>query len=221
MNNLENYFSAMRCVLPPAYFGPISYFMHFATDQEIQIDVHSHFEKQSVRSRANILGANGKIKLIVPLAKWGNRTLMKDVLIDHSSNWQNVHLRSITAAYGNSPYFEHYAHHLQEFYSQKFEKLIDLDAASTQLLIDLIRLPSSFSNSATFIPKDTGAIVDHRSAFGRKPEAGTSIYQPYLQVFTDRFPFMANLSILDLLFNLGPESATYLIGIFNNSNNSN
>lgn len=200
----------MECVLPPAFFGPIAYFSYLVSHGEATIDVHSHFIKQTVRSRAEILGSNGPLRLIVPLEKWGNRTAMKDVRIDNSSNWPVLHLRSIRSAYANSPFFEHYSHHFEKLYSETHESLVELDIRSTRLILELLQIETTLELSEDFIPGSEDMKEDFRSMFDRNGTYKNSTLPSYQQVFSDRFSFVPNLSILDLLFNTGPRSAVYL-----------
>lgn len=200
----------MECILPPAFFGPITYFGQLFSCSKVTIDIHSHFIKQTVRSRAEILGSNGPLKLIVPLEKWGNRTAMKDVRIDNSSNWQVQHMRSIRSAYANSPFFEHYSHHFEKLYSETHETLVDLDMRSTKLILDLLQADTMLAQSTDFIPRSSDLQEDCRPMFDRKGAYKNTALPSYQQVFSDRFSFIPNLSILDLLFNTGPRSAVYL-----------
>lgn len=200
----------MECILPPAFFGPIAYFRYLVAHSEATLDVHSHFIKQTVRSRAEILGSNGPLRLIVPLEKWGNRTAMKDVRIDNSSNWPVQHLRSIRSAYANSPFFEHYSHHFEKLYSERHEMLVDLNIRSTKLILKLLQVETNLELSEDFIPHPLDLKEDLRSMFDRKGAYKITALPSYQQVFSDRFSFVPNLSILDLLFNTGPRSAVYL-----------
>jgi hypothetical protein len=200
----------MDLLLPPSYFGSVNYFVLLKTVEKVYLDQHSHFEKQTIRNRCEILGANGKLKLIVPLKKWNNHTIIQDVRIDNSFRWKHIHWRSLMSAYRNSPYFEYYEDRFAEFYNHDFDFLLDLDLASTRHILDLLKMETEIILTDSFIPNKQNISSDKRPLFSRKT-ANDSLKQPtYIQVFSDRFPFASNLSILDLLFNLGPKTAIYL-----------
>lgn len=213
----------MHCIVPPAYFGSVSYFSDLLKFGEAVVDVHSHFEKQSVRSRAEILGANGPLKLIVPLEKWGNRTPMHDIRIDNSGQWPKQHFKSIRSAYGSAPFYEHYVDRFKKFYDQTYSHLSDLDMASTVLILELLDQQIRLSPTERFVPSERGAVetLDLRPKYGRKSKADPQVFNSYLQVFSDRSSFVPDLSIMDLVFNQGPASSEYLQALVKKSIDSN
>lgn len=159
------------------------------------------------------MGPNGMIALSIPvIKKHGTKTLMRDVRIDYDTHWNKIHWKSLVASYASSPFFEYLSEELSPFYERKFEYLIDLnqhllDHSLFQLGLKIpIRPSESFTGVNTdqdprhFIhPKKDQAVADPDF----QPEA-------YHQVFSDRLGFQSNLSILDLLFNVGPEALSYL-----------
>lgn len=159
------------------------------------------------------MGPNGVIALSIPVIKLhGSKTLVKDIRIDYESYWNRIHWKSLVASYASSPFFEYLAEELSPFYERRFEFLIDLnqhllDNTLHQLGLKIpVRCSESFTGIHTnqdprhFIhPKKDQAVADP----GFQPEA-------YHQVFSDRLGFQSNLSILDLLFNVGPEALSYL-----------
>jgi hypothetical protein len=200
-------------VFPALYNGPINYYALLVGQKEIVLEQHDNYSKQSYRNRCMIMGANGVISLSIPVIKWhGTKTYLKDVRIDYDSHWNRIHWKSLEAAYASSPFFEYFADELSPFYEKKFEYLIDLnlDLLDHTLHHLGLEIPLSCSEQFTGItsdrdprhyihPKKNQAVADP----GFQPEA-------YHQVFSDRLGFRSNLSILDLMFNVGPEALSYL-----------
>ena len=202
-----------KIVLSSACFPPIAYCAILEENENIIIDTHEHFIKQTYRNRYYILGANGLMHLSIPLQKWSNHTSIKDIQIDYTEDWQKQHWRSILSAYGNSPFFEFYQDELLPLFEQKQKFLLDWDNESLELLQSLLGLSSNWTLSQKYVEKNE-ADMDLRDAFSPKSEFHHPKikfhFEEYPQVFNDRFDFQPNLSVLDLLFNLGPETAAYL-----------
>ena len=193
--------------LSSSYLAPIIHYALIAQHKNYTIDVHEHFIKQTYRSRAEIYGANGKLKLIVPLHKRKNRTPMKDVEISYEENWQRIHWKSLESAYRLSPYFEFYEEKFRPFYEEKkYNKLIDLNAALEKLILSLLQLDYVVDTTKSYEEKSP----DYRKLIHPKYSYNHIFFPEYIQVFSDKYGFIPNLSILDLLFNLGPKSVTYL-----------
>ncbi|MFT4523979.1 MAG: hypothetical protein ACI85F_000120 [Bacteroidia bacterium] len=196
-------------LLPAAYFAPISYYGYLVESNfQVGINENERFQKQTIRNRAEILGANGKIRLTVPLIKWSTKVPTKEIRIDNSSNWKHVHWMSIQSAYRNSAFFEHYEDKIKAFFIADYEHLIDLNIASLQLATSLLNADLSIENISDSDNLDKALFEDLKSKFIKKRLNKPS--KTYPQVFSDRFDFFADLSILDLLFNLGPRASIYL-----------
>lgn len=148
-----------------------------------------------------ILGPNGLQKLIIPTQKTGERRKMGNVQISYAENWQKEHWKSLEAAYRRSPYFEFFEHEFRPLYDDKFEKLVNFNLRLHELVLSALRieLPHQFTDAYI------GATQDWRIY-----DFTTQEIKPYTQVFSDRHPFYPNLSILDALFNLGPETIRLL-----------
>jgi len=202
-------------LLSTAYFAPVRYFTHLAVFSERYIEQHEHFIKQTYRNRAVILGANGPISLIVPVEKGRERKIkIKDLRISYDEEWQRNHWRTIFSAYNSSPFFEYYSDELEPFFRKKYEFLFDFNQQIAESLMEMLDLQTEVHLTETFEQIPEGSL-NFRERINPKAHRNTPdphfIAQPYTQVFSEKFGFMADLSILDLLFNEGPSSHSILI----------
>ena len=196
----------MTYLLPSTYLGPISYYQYLAQNTTAKIEKHEYYVKQSCRSRCYIYGANGVLKLVIPIQSTGNQTAMKDVLIANDANWQVIHWRSICSAYRSSPFFEFYEDDIAPFYNKPYEKLMDFNHNIQETILELLNLKIGidYTNEYQNEPND---IMDLRTGFKKLQQTQEGFSVPtYIQVFDVNNGFIPNLSIIDLLFNLGPES---------------
>jgi hypothetical protein len=193
-------------VYPAFYNGPVSYFARLVGEMEIVLDPYEHYAKQTYRNRCRIMGPNGVLALSIPVKKKrGVKNPVKDIRIDYDTPWQKIHWRSLVAAYAASPFFQYMKDDLAVFYERRYTFLIELNVALLEQCLYLlgkqipVRLSSSFSemkgmnNQGIYIHPKLGP-GDHDPLF--QPV-------PYHQVFSDRFGFRSDLSILDLMFNEG------------------
>ena len=197
-------------LLPICYLAPISYYAILAASENIALEKHEHFVKQTYRNRCSICGANGRLDLIIPIQHKGERQVMKDVRIANSEKWQALHWKSLEAAYRSSPYFEYYEDDLQPFYERPFEFLTDLNLELQALILKLLRFSVEFDHTLSYhkVPADS---TDLRGACDPKePSSDLVSLKDYIQVFSDRNGFLSDLSIVDLLFNQGPDALEYL-----------
>ncbi|MBK6273870.1 MAG: WbqC family protein [Saprospirales bacterium] len=192
------------------YAGNCSYWNLLLKSKEIYIDSHEHYVRRSYRNRTHILGANGLLRLSIPLESGKSQhAAMKDVRISYNERWQELHWHSMVSAYSRSPYFDYYEDHLKKFYEQKFELLIDYNFQFMQTIASILKVDLSVKFTEKYFSKDEFFGTDYRSFIlpNKKSEINFSAYP---QVFSDRFPFEADLSILDVLFNKGTTSVEYL-----------
>jgi len=161
------------------------------------------------------LTANGPQSLTIPVLKGNScKIKIKDVRIDYSKAWQLNHWRTIKTAYNSSPYFEFYMDELHPFYQKKYEFLFDYNLELLHLMMGLLRIKPSIKYTGQYIHKTSVDQDDYRDTIHpkqRMQQTDTS-FAPvsYNQVFTEKFGFVPNLSILDLLFNRGPEAKIIL-----------
>ena len=188
----------------PAYLPNIHYMAWVVSQIEIVMVTNKPYQKQTFRNRSEIYGANGKLKLTIPIihSKEKERQIDETVIIHYENSWQQKHWKSLENAYRSSPFFEFYEDDLYPFYHQKFEKLMDYNIKLIKMVLHLLNSEVKLHfNEETDDDFDDLIIAKH----GLKKK--TPLYQ---QVFQFKHGFISNLSILDLLFNLGPQSLEYL-----------
>lgn len=201
---------AKGAVLPMFYLPPVEYFAQLNRHKSnILIEQDEHFPKQTYRNRANIYSPDGLLALTVPVTKGAkNHTSVRDVKISYDFNWQRLHWMSLQACYRRSAYFEYYEDEFVPFYEKKQEFLFDYNEQLLQLLLKLLKINTSLGYTKTYEP-EYPELLDLRSSIHSKKES-TFEQKPYFQVFEERNGFLKNLSIVDLLFNQGPQAISYL-----------
>ncbi len=200
-------------LLSTAYFPPISWMASVIQSESISIEIHETFPKQTYRNRCNIATASGILGLTVPVKKTnGNHTKTEDILIDYSTGWQQLHWRSVVTAYNKSPYFLYYRDLLEPIFEKKHQSLVELNDELISLLLKALGCHSKklVYTREYFHEVD---MADLRNTF--HPKLNRTDHNPvamprYIQVFEEKLGFIPDLSIIDLLFNLGPEAHDYL-----------
>jgi hypothetical protein len=195
----------MKSVFPTAYFGSIAYFRELVRAQKVLIEVNEHFVKQSVRTRCDILVSNGIRHLSVPVIKKnGNKTVMEDIEISFTDNWQNDHWRTIESAYSSAPFFEHYGEEVKALIFSEEENLMRFNEKITNTVLAWM--------SIDFISLDyTIEYAQSESDFRAFPFDDRLNTKKYTQVFEAENGFIPNLSILDLIMNEGPMARRWLL----------
>jgi hypothetical protein len=198
-----------KSIFSSHYLAPIEYYSQLINNNEAIIDVHENFVKQSYRNRCCILSPNGVQNLTIPLVKSRQRKLTKNMQIAYHENWRKMHWKSLEAAYRSSPYFEYYEDEFYPFYHDKeYKYLIDFSWDLEQKIIELLSIDLTQSKSSQYI-SDEHLKNDFRNSFSPKIETKLK-FNPYIQVFSDRNGFAPNMSIVDLLFNEGPNTINYI-----------
>jgi len=213
---LKNLFTSMSekkvVLLSTAYLPPVHYFIIMANASHVLLEQYETYPKQTYRNRCEIYTANGKIPLIIPVHKPnGNHTMTKDILVSGHEKWQLLHWRAIKTAYANSPFFLYYQDELQPLFEEKVNGLIDFNTKLLHTILDLIGLKSRISFTTEFIA-DQAEVLDYRWRITPKKTFDELPAKEYYQSFNEKHGFIPNLSIIDLLFNLGPETLGYLLG---------
>jgi hypothetical protein len=200
----------IKSVFSSCYLPPVYYYMHFIKAEEAVVDVNEFFVKQTYRNRCTIVGANGLQDLIVPIENRSSKILMKNMRIANVENWQKNHWKTIESAYRKSPFFEYYEQDLYSFYStKKYDNLVAFNTELFTKINQLLNLKTVFVFSDKYI-ESSDFVEDYRTEISPKNKQLVFNQKQYIQVFGDKLGFQPNLSIIDLLFNEGPNSLNYL-----------
>jgi hypothetical protein len=196
-------------IIASLHYNPsIAYFAGLLNQEELVLEACENYQKQSYRNRCHILTAQGIKSLIVPVLHTNPKILITDVKIDYSQRWTDVHWRTIKSAYGSAPYFIYYADVIQEVYASRPALLFDLNTNLLRTWLKLLDIDIAISFTTEFRTNYPTSSVDSRNLFHPKSQTDNLPAKPYVQVFGRGF--VNDLSILDLLFNLGPEANAYL-----------
>ena len=208
-------------LLQTTYFGPVQWYQKLKRYDHCVIEQYDSYQKQTYRNRCVIATANGLQALTVPVDHSPltiDHVQCKDLRISDHNQWRRVHWNALQSAYSESPFFEYYADDIRPFFEQKYEFLIDFNEAIRQKMCELLDIETSVSYSSGFMVHGSGFMVqdsgfmDFREVIHAKHPQDDPEFQPrsYWQVFQHRYGFQPNLSILDLLFCMGPEAVFYL-----------
>ena len=205
-------------LLQTTYFGPIQWYQKLYRYDHCMIEQYDSFQKQTYRNRCVIATANGVQALTVPVEHTNLSPLtshlsplVKDLRISDHNQWRRVHWNALQSAYSESPFFEYYADDLHPFFEQEYDYLLDFNEAIRQKVCELLDIHPDVSYTSDF-RHQTSDITDYRDVINAKHPLPDADFTPkaYWQVFQHKYGFLPNLSILDLLFNMGPESIFYL-----------
>lgn len=197
----------MKVTLCPAYLPNLEYCSWLLSQKIVYFSEGTSYQKQSFRNRTEIYGSNGKLKLTIPInhSHNGIKTLENEVLISQEINWQTLHWKSICYAYRSSPYFEFYEADFAPFYVKKTTKLFQFNLCLLKLIMDLVGSPMSYEiiSSSDNKQERMDNLISTKIKSKKK-------FKNYIQVFENKHGFIPNLSIIDALFNLGPNTLSYL-----------
>lgn len=200
-----------KLLLHPTYFGPVSQYVAMIRAQEVVFENEDNYQKQTYRNRMYIYGANGKLLLNIPIKHTGNKSghqKYRDLRIENDFPWQKQHWKSLATVYRTSPFFEYYEDEFQPLYDQKFEFLMDFNYRTFELALECLQTEVPFKKTSEYILHPEN-LTDGRSLVEAKNRKQTEL-EPYPQVFQDKFGFLNDLSIVDLIFNEGPNALNYL-----------
>ena len=199
-----------EALLSTTYFGPVQWYQKLYRAEYVQIEQWESFQKQTYRNRCLIATTNGIQALTFPVER-GTSPLIKDIRISDHGNWRHLHWNALQSAYGESPFFEYYQDDIRPFFEKRWTFLLDFNEEIRQKMCELIDIQPQVSFTDEF-KTDGFVLMDYRSAINPKhPEPDADFLpKPYYQVYQQKHGFLSNLSILDLLFNMGPESIFYL-----------
>ena len=187
----------------------MSYYQKMVAAPHVVIDQHEHFIKQTYRNRCLIAAPDGVQALTVPIVRNDpSHTAMRDIQISPHGNWQHLHWHAFVTAYDGSPYFEYYADDFRPFYERPFKFLLDFNEGLRLLLCELLDIQPSVQLSEAY--QSGSGTSDFRSSLTPKQPDPDFLPRRYYQVFAQRNGFLPNLSVVDLLFNMGPESVLWL-----------
>ncbi len=197
-------------VLPMCYLPPVEWFIELNKYKpNVVIEREEHFPKQTYRNRANIYSPDGVLPLVVPVVKGAkNHTKIKEVKISYDFNWQRLHWMSLQGCYRRSAYFEYYEDDFAPFYEDKPVYLFDYNEQLLSVLLKLLKINLPLTYTETY-EAEYPSLTDLRGSIHPKKDAAFD-QKPYFQLFEDRHGFQKNLSIVDLLFNQGPQAGGYL-----------
>lgn len=205
-------------ILSSAYFAPVQWYQKLNRYENIVIEQHDNFIKQTYRNRCVIATTQGLQALTIPVERPSDarldKTQLKDICISDHGNWRHLHWKALLSAYGESPFFEYYADDIRPFFEKKWKYLLDFNMEINQKMMELLDIEKgslSLSNEYSSYEGDCDT-VDFREVIRPKHPGEDKEWQPkkYYQVYQQKFGFQPNLSILDLLFNEGNEAVYYL-----------
>jgi hypothetical protein len=205
-----NTFQKMNILLHPTYFPSISHFAAMAQADQITFEIEDNFQKQTNRNRTYIYSPNGIQLLNIPVKhSKESHQKTKDIKIETDFDWQKQHFKSLEAAYRSSPFFEFFEDDIRPIFEKKHTFLLDLNFEALAITSKCLRMKLEYDTTTEYFHEvDSNTVTDFRFLANGKKD--TSLFETYTQVFDDKYGFLNNLSVLDLLFNEGKYSAEYL-----------
>ena len=201
-------------LLSTAYLPTIEYILQCIRSQKVLIEQYETYQKQTYRNRCIIATANGLLHLSIPIKKPnGNHTITRDIEIDNGTRWNQVHWRAIASAYTHSPFYIHYQELFADVYKQPTKYLTDFNTQLLTIIFKILKTELSLSFTSEYRNLPDG-LIDLRNAIHPKQEKDYPgkplVFAEYTQTFSNKYAFIPNLSIIDLIFNEGPDAVDYL-----------
>ena len=207
----------MNYLLSTAYLPPVQWFSKLLTDDDVFVEQWESYHKQTYRNRCIIDSPNGPVALTIPVEKPANGSrLVKDMRISDHDDWRDKHWHALESSYYNSPFFEFYQDDFRPFYENKYEFLMDFNEALIMKCMELMDVKIELQRTTGFVDPDVidpSETKDLRQSISPKISLDVDkdfLPKPYYQVFSQKGGFKPNLSIVDLIFNMGPESILIL-----------
>ena len=205
----------MSALIHPTYFPTVAHWVVIAQQQhQLVLEAQDNYQKQTYRNRTYIYSPNGKQLLTIPVThtKSSGYRKYKEMTLEDSFDWKKQHWKSIETAYRTSPYFEFYEDDLEPFFKKEHHNLFEMNLESMEIMAACMQLePFTYELTSEFKPTDDSKL-DKRALVNAKTKHEYD-FNPYVQVFDDKHGFIPNLSILDLLFNEGPNALNYLLNV--------
>lgn len=200
----------MSILVSTSYLPPISIISACLGSEKVIIEGFETYTKQTCRNHCVIYGPNGPQILSIPVCKvYRNHTMVKDIQISYASPWQKIHWRSIETAYNNSPFFLYYRDHFEPYYRKRFDLLLELNTELLKIIFKILGSEKEIELTDHYSKQPDG-LLDKRNLVRQKMDFSNIPYPEYQQTFNPKFGFLPNLSVIDLIFNLGPDSSDYI-----------
>lgn len=199
----------MTILIHPTYFPTIATFVAITKADHVVLETQDNYQKQTYRNRSYIYAANGKLQLSVPVIfSQKNRQKYSEVQIANDYKWQDNHWKSLESAYRTSPFYEYYIDELQPLFKETFNSILEFNLKCLEVICECLQLEVNITKTEVF-EREPENIKDYRGLVNAKKENIIAL-EPYNQVFYTKHGYINNLSILDLLFNEGPNTISYL-----------
>ncbi len=210
-------------ILPTTYLGPISYYRAILGSPAYKVEVWESFPKQTMRNRCRIAGANGVQTLSIPVCKSESKQFTKDVQISYQTAWQHQHWNALRSAYEHTPFFTYFADYFRPFYEKRYTYLLDFNMGLHEVVVSLLKnhepriknqVPyvgnEQSLNTLNSLITDTWSGDKDLDRYFQETHLKDVSTREYHQIFADKHGFQENLSIVDVLFNLGTEALDYV-----------
>ena len=190
------------------YFLDINMFAFYLGNHPIIIEQHENYQKRSSRNRCQLLGPQGLLNMSVPLKKGKHQQLsIKEVEISYAEDWVRQHLRTLSNCYSSSPFYEYYPQIL-DILNDRPKYLWQLNYSLLECILDILNYDGDIALSESYVREPYNNFIDLRD--NKSTDLIIKSYDVYPQVFDSKMDFHPNISILDLIYNMGPEAETYL-----------